>query len=83
MVIKEYIDQKVKLQQLLDIANDRDLNSIRIPITLTKMIKLKLGDLFRFLIAHEQRHMVQARNTLKTTGISTDKFPVILQVAQQ
>ncbi len=82
-VIKEYIDQKVKLQQLLDIANDRDLNSIRIPITLTKMIKLKLGDLFRFLIAHEQRHMVQARNTLKTTGISTDKFPVILQVAQQ
>jgi len=82
-VIKEYIDQKVKLQQLLDIANDRDLNSIRIPITLTKIIKLKLGDLFRFLIAHEQRHMVQARNTLKTTGISTDKFPVILQVAQQ
>ncbi|HVE61087.1 MAG TPA: DinB family protein [Chitinophagaceae bacterium] len=82
-VIKEYIDQKTKLQQLLDIANDRDLNSIRLPITLTKLIKLKLGDLFRFLIAHEQRHMIQARNTLKSTGVATDKFPVILQVVQQ
>jgi len=82
-VMKEYIDQKVKLQQLLDIANERDLNSIRIPVTLTKMIKLKLGDTFRFLIAHEQRHMIQARNTLKSTGVATDKFPVILQVAQQ
>ena len=82
-VIKEYTDQKIKLQQLLDIAKDRDLNSVRIPITLTKMIKLKLGDIFRFLIAHEQRHMIQARNTLKSTGIATDKFPVILQVVRQ
>ncbi len=82
-VMKEYIDQKAKLQQLLDTANDRDINSIRIPITLTKMIKLKLGDTFRFLIAHEQRHMIQARNTLKSTGVATDKFPIILQVVQQ
>ncbi len=82
-VMKEYIDQKIRLQHLLDTANDRDLNSIRIPITLTKMIKLKLGDIFRFLIAHEQRHMIQARNTLKSTGVATDKFPVILQVVQQ
>ena len=82
-VMKEYIDQKAKLQHLLDMANDRDLNSIRIPITLTKIIKLKLGDIFRFLIAHEQRHMMQARNTLKSTGVVTDKFPVILQAIQQ
>jgi hypothetical protein len=45
------------------------------------MIKLKLGDTFRFLIAHEQRHMIQARNTLKEMGVTTDRFPVILQVA--
>jgi uncharacterized damage-inducible protein DinB len=82
-VMKEYIDQKAQLQQLLDTSKDRDLNSIRIPITLTKMIKLKLGDIFRFLIAHEQRHMIQARNTLKSTGVATDKFPVILQAVRQ
>ena len=52
-------------------------------VTLTTLVKLKLGDTFRFLIAHEQRHMIQARNTLKAVGITTDKFPVILQVVPQ
>jgi hypothetical protein len=29
------------------------------------MIKLKLGDTFRFFIAHEQRHFIQIQNTLQ------------------
>jgi uncharacterized damage-inducible protein DinB len=80
-VVNEFLDQQQKMLQLLDNARESNLNTIRIPITLTKMLKLKLGDIFRFLIAHEQRHMIQARNTLKTTGVATDKFPVILRVA--
>lgn len=78
-VINEFIEHQQKLLQLLDTARTRDLNAIRIPITITKFIKLKLGDTFRFLIAHEQRHMVQARNAIHSLGIATDKFPVILQ----
>jgi uncharacterized damage-inducible protein DinB len=78
-VLNEFISQKHKMLELLDQAKNSNLNTIHIPITLTKMIKLKLGDTFRFLIAHEQRHMIQARNTLKEIGITTDKFPVILQ----
>ncbi len=80
-VMKEFEEQQQKLIQLLELARERDLNSIRIPVTITKMLKFKLGDVFRFLIAHEQRHMIQARNTLKATGESTDKFPVILEAA--
>ena len=80
-VVKEYIAHQDHLLRLLEMAKERDLNLIRIPITLTNLIQLKIGDLFRFLIAHEQRHMIQARNTLKETGITTEKFPVILQVA--
>jgi len=80
-VIAEFTEHQQKLLQLLDAARNRDLNAIRIPITITKFIKLKLGDTFRFLIAHEQRHMVQARNAIHALGIATDKFPVILQAA--
>lgn len=79
IVLREFADQKTKLMQLLQMARERNLNSIRIPITISKLIRLKLGDIFRFLIAHEQRHMIQARNTLKATGVPTDRFPVILQ----
>jgi hypothetical protein len=82
-VLKEFREQQTKLHELLEMARDRDLNSIRIPITISKLIKLKLGDVFRFVVAHEQRHMIQARNTLKATGESTDRFPVILEATPQ
>ena len=81
-VFDEFLKGQQKLLQLLDVARRRNLNSIRIPISISKLIRLKLGDTFRFLIAHEQRHLIQARNTIKSIGIATDKFPVILEVAR-
>jgi hypothetical protein len=81
-VFKEFFQHQNKLLHLLDVAKRRNLNSIRIPITITKLIRFKLGDTFRFLIAHEQRHMMQARNAIKAVGVATDKFPVILEAAR-
>ena len=81
-VLQEFMSQQDRLIQLMELAKSRDLNTIRIPITVSKMIKLKLGDVFRFLVAHEQRHMIQARNTLHQTGVSTGKFPVILEASR-
>lgn len=82
-VLNEFSAQQEKLLQLLESAKKANLNTNHIPIMLTKIIKLRLGDAFRFLIAHEQRHMIQARNTLKGTGVMTDKFPVVLQAVPQ
>jgi hypothetical protein len=78
-VVAEFSEHQQKLLQLLDTARNYDLNNIRVPITISKFIKFKLGDTFRFFVAHEQRHMVQARNAIHALGIATDKFPVILQ----
>ncbi len=57
------------------------MNVIKIPLSITRLVKLKLGDTFRFLVAHEQRHFVQARNAIKTIGLPTNRFPVILQAS--
>jgi hypothetical protein len=81
-VFKEFNKHQNKLLQLLEVARRRNLNSIRIPISISKFVRLKLGDTFRFLVAHEQRHMIQARNAIKAVGVSTDKFPVILEAAR-
>jgi uncharacterized damage-inducible protein DinB len=82
-VLQEFLGQQDRLIQLMELSKSRgDLNAVRIPITVSKMVKLKLGDVFRFLVAHEQRHMIQARNTLHQTGVSTDKFPVILEATK-
>ena len=81
-VIEEFLQHQHKLLHLLDISRKRNLENIRIPISVSKLIKLNLGDTFRFVIAHEQRHMIQARNAIRETGIATDKFPVILEAAR-
>lgn len=80
-VLEEFVEQQHRMIYLLELSKQKSLNAIRIPLTITKLIKMKLGDTFRFLIAHEQRHFVQARNAIKTIGLATDKFPAILQGA--
>ena len=81
-VFSEFIQHQQKLLQLLEVSRRRNLNTIHVPISLTKLIKFRLGDTFRFIIAHEQRHMIQARNAIKAIGVATDKFPVILEAAR-
>lgn len=81
-VFNEFLQHQNRYLHLLEIARRRNLNNIRVPITISRFIRLKLGDIFRFLVAHEQRHMIQARNAVKAVGISTDKFPVILEAAK-
>lgn len=63
--LSQFITDQHALLNLLEISRSADLGKLRVPISISKMIKLKLGDTFRFLIAHEQRHMLQITNTLK------------------
>lgn len=62
--LKQFIADQHALLNLLQIAKSANLVKIRVPISLTNLIKLKLGDTFRFFIAHEQRHFVQIKNIL-------------------
>lgn len=63
-VLQTFLDQQQSFLDLLEKAKTRDIGRLRTPITLSRFIRLKTGDTFRFLIAHEQRHFVQIRNTL-------------------
>lgn len=57
-VLEEFIAGQQKLIMLLDKARKADLG-YKVPISISRWIKLKLGDTFRFLIAHQLRHFVQ------------------------
>jgi hypothetical protein len=63
-VIAEFINGQEKLLQLLQSAAKTDIGRLKVPISISRFIKLKLGDTFRFVIAHQQRHFVQLANTL-------------------
>lgn len=59
-VMNEFISGQQQLLLLLQQAHAVNLAQPRIPTTLSKLIKFSLGDTFRFFIAHEERHVLQA-----------------------
>ncbi|MBX7204279.1 MAG: DinB family protein [Bacteroidia bacterium] len=63
-VIATFIQQLEQLLLLLRQAKGHNLNSIKIPVSISRFIKLKLGDVFSFLVAHNQRHLEQAKRNL-------------------
>ncbi len=63
--IDRFIEQQIKLLELLNKAKQVDLSKTKTAISISKLIKLRLGDTFRVVIYHNQRHLVQADNALK------------------
>jgi hypothetical protein len=63
-VLQTFLLQQQTLLELLEKAKTKNIGRIRTPISLSRLIKLKLGDTFRFLVAHEQRHFIQISNTM-------------------
>jgi uncharacterized damage-inducible protein DinB len=57
--LDKYLAHQRKLLKLLHQARSRNLGTIRVPISISRWIRLKLGDTFRFVIAHQQRHHQQ------------------------
>jgi len=67
-VVAKFIQQQETFIRLLRKAHYNNINKIWIPISISRFIKMKLGDTFRFLIAHNERHVRQAnRIEIKTT----------------
>lgn len=63
-VLNEFITQQKQMIHLLNEAKNIDLNKVKTSISISNLIKLKLGDTFRFVIYHNLRHIRQAKKNL-------------------
>ncbi len=63
--LDDFITHQETFLQLLRQIMAVNLNQ-RIPISISPLIKLKLGDLLLFNVAHIQRHVVQAEKAVKS-----------------
>ncbi|WP_312764691.1 DinB family protein [Epilithonimonas sp.] len=63
-VVEKFINQQHKMFELLEKAKTVDLEKTKTSISISRLIKLKLGDTFRFVIYHNLRHIKQAENIL-------------------
>lgn len=62
--IERFLKQQERLASLLRQAENIDLIKTKTAISLTKLIRLRLGDTFRFFVYHIERHMMQAGRVL-------------------
>jgi hypothetical protein len=69
-VIDVFIEQQIKLLDLLNQSQQVSLNKVKIQITISKFIKLKLGDTFHFLVNHIIRHLQQIERIQKELKLS-------------
>ncbi len=63
-VIDRFLKQQRQLLTLLEQAAAVDLTKVKTNITI-KFIRLRLGDTLRFVIYHNNRHLLQANSILK------------------
>lgn len=63
--LEKFIDQQHQIITLLDKAKNVNLDKTKTAISISRLIKLRLGDTFRVLIFHNERHIKQAEKTLE------------------
>jgi len=64
-VLDTFIHQQESMLKLLTKARNTNLTKVKTSISISKWIKLRLGDTFRFVIYHNLRHITQAKNLVK------------------
>ena len=65
-VIDKFVQQQEQMLVLLNDVRQVDLTKTKTSISLTPWIKLRLGDTLRFVIYHNERHVLQAERVLDT-----------------
>ena len=66
--ISRFLKQQERLVSLLNQCRSIDLTKTRAAISLTNLIKLRLGDTLRFYCYHIERHVFQAERALEERG---------------
>ncbi|WP_456458426.1 DinB family protein [Reichenbachiella sp.] len=63
--LSKFIEDQDYLIDTLEKSKSLDLNKIKITSAIGSIVTFKLGDAFRFLIGHNQRHIIQAQQVLQ------------------
>jgi len=58
-IIETYLKNKERFNDLIKKARTKNLFSVKIPTALGQRVKFYVAECFEFLLAHEERHMIQ------------------------
>lgn len=70
-VIDIFLGQQATVLQLLEQAKSKHIGKIRTHVSISKWIKIRLGDTFRFFVNHNLRHIMQIKAILSAHNVSS------------
>lgn len=82
--IIRFLDQQKKMLDLLNKARNVSLTKTKTSISISPLLKLRLGDTFKVVIYHNERHIQQAIKALKSSEASGNQshIPIITNAPQ-
>jgi hypothetical protein len=66
--IETFLAQQNELLSIIEKAGTVNIRRVKIPISMSKIVRLRLGDALLFVVYHNQRHVQQILNLRKNTN---------------
>lgn len=63
--LTDFVNQQKELLNILEASVAVNLRKVKVPISISKLVRLRLGDALLFAAYHNERHMQQAINLTK------------------
>lgn len=73
-VVNEFVQQQERMEDLLLRAEKINIRKNNVPTSLSRFIKLSVGDTFGFLTAHIHRHLLQAERAMADSTLPIEKI---------
>lgn len=67
-LLNHFYASKTKFHELIECSKNVNLQRVKIPVSFSNFIRLRLGDILLFISYHEERHMNQINNLLIHRG---------------
>lgn len=71
--VENFIHSQEEMLSVLDKAQEVNLKKIKIPMSISKIIRLRLGDALMFVVYHNERHIQQIKNILSHSNFPKKK----------
>jgi len=68
-ILHRFLQQCDMIDDILRHVSTKNLQRIKIPFSFSKFLQLRLGDNLRYLIAHSERHLLQAHRVMTLVAV--------------
>jgi hypothetical protein len=64
--------KQIELIDIIEKAKEVNIQRVKIPISISKFVRLKLGDALLFVVYHNERHLQQIKNLIEHRAFPTN-----------